>query len=176
MGRRIKSDGTGLYKRSHRLVQMKTGEAFHHNVEGPFVVELDSENVDGSLPTFYESPALIGRVEFYNDLVSIGIDNIGVHPVEIRDTVNNKTIDGYVLLNIIGKVASADMERSDYKTIGDNMNIINKLVIDPSKANGLDLFLEAKDTDCIVISERVYQYLISKGYDDIYFEELGHRQ
>ena len=42
----------------------------------------------------------------------------------------------------------------------------------PSKVKGLDLFLEANDTDNIIISERVYQHLQSKGYTDIYFEEL----
>lgn len=172
MARKVDANGTLLFKRSHRRVQTKTGHMFPAGFEGPMIVELDDENVNGTMPTFYGGPAVIARVEFYNDLKEIGIDNIEVHSVEIRDEVNHKTIDGYLLLNIIGKVASADMEQSDYETLGDDINIINKLVIDPAKTNGLDLFLEAEDTDCIIISERVYKHLMSKGYTDIYFEEL----
>ena len=173
MGRLVKSDATGLYRRSHRFTPTKTGELFPTEFEGPFIAELDSDNVNGSFPTFYESPAVIGKKEFYQDLREIGIDNIEVHDVEIRDKVNNKTIGGYLLLNIIGRVNCAVLDQSDLKTLGPGMNVIDDLVIDTSKIpSGLDLFLEANDTDNIIISERVYNHLQGKGYTDIYFEKL----
>jgi hypothetical protein len=34
------------------------------------------------------------------------------------------------------------------------------------------MFLVHEDTDCIVISKRVYKQLSAKGYTDVYFEEL----
>ena len=173
MGRKVDANATLLNKRSHRFVETKTGQPFPADFEGPLVTQLDDDNVDGTFPTFYEGPAVIGRVEFYQDLKQIGVDNIEVHAVEIRDEVNHKTIDGYLLLNIIGKVDCADLSQSDVETLGDNMHVINKLVIDPSRTLGLDLFLEANDTDCIVISEKVYKHLLRKGYTDIYFEELA---
>lgn len=173
MARRVVENGTLLYKRSHRLVQTKTGEFFPEGFKGPFVVELDEDNVDGVLPTFYGGPAVIAKKEFYQVLREIGIDNIEVHDVEIRDEVNNKTIGGYLLLNIIGLVNCAVLDQSDVKTLGPGMNVIDDLVIDPSKIPaGLDLFLEANDTDNIIISERVYNHLQGKGYTDIYFEKL----
>jgi len=66
------------------------------------------------------------------------------------------------------------MEASEYGTIGEDMHVINKLVINLEKAGDLDLFLVDEDTDCIVISEKVYKHLNSKGYTDVYFEELEH--
>ena len=172
MGRKFSGGGTILYKRSHKLVRTKTGEFFPEGFKGPMIVEIDEDDVGGTFPTFYESPAVIGKKEFYQDLKEIGIDNIEVHDVEIRDEVNNKTIDGYLLLNIIGLVNCAVLDQSEVKTLGPGMNVIDGLVIDPSKIPGLDLFLEANDTDNIIISERVYQHLQTKGYNDIYFEEL----
>ena len=52
------------------------------------------------------------------------------------------------------------------------MNIIDKLVLKKSEIHDLNMFLVHEDTDCIVISEQVHSYLTSKGYEDIYFEEL----
>lgn len=139
---------------------------------GPLICELDDDHPNGRLPTFYMSPAIIGTKKFHKDLLEIGIDNIEVHPVVIRDEVNDRNIKKYVLLNIIGTVSCADMNRSKHETLGEGMDIIDKLVIDASKVPDLDLFLIQEDTDCIVISEKVYNHLQGKGYDDIHFEEL----
>jgi hypothetical protein len=148
------------------------GEPF----KGPLVCKLDEDFIEGKLPTFYTDPAVIGTKQFYNDLLKIGLDNIDVYPVIIRDEVNSKTIDNYVLMNILGRVSCADMDASDYDMLGDdesdNLNVINKLVIDSTKVRGLDLFLVHEDTDCIVISEKVYNHIKAGGYDDIYFEEI----
>jgi len=180
---------TGLFQSSHDLVQMKTGQFlidYGNNESGePFsgslICELDDEEGTGIFPTFYTSPALIGKKSFYDDLVEIGIDNIEVHPVVINDSVNDRTIKDYVLLNIIGRISCAVMEESIYNRINDSadpydpyesMNIIDELVIDASKVSGHDLFVVHEDTDCIVISERIYKHLQIKGYTDIYFEEL----
>jgi hypothetical protein len=45
-------------------------------------------------------------------------------------------------------------------------------VIDSSKVGHDDLFLVHEDTNFILVSERVYQYLNNKGYPDIFFEEV----
>jgi len=124
------------------------------------------------MATLYLDPAVIATKTFYQDLTRLGIDNVEARQVVIQDNINNKTYDNYLLLNIIGRVSCANMEQSDYRTLGDGMNIINNLVIDSKKTHGLDFFLVHEDTDCIVISERIYSYLNNKSYDDLFFEEL----
>lgn len=178
-----------IFKRSHDFMQTKTGSLFvdyTHNENGePFkgalICDLDDEDQTGILPTIFMSPALIGTKQFYQDLRAIGVDNIEVHPVVIHDHVNNKVINDYVVLNIIGRVSCAVMDESDYEQLNDaaspdqpneSMNFINDLVIDSQKVGDLDLFLVHEDTNCILVSERVFQHLKSKGYDDIYFEEV----
>lgn len=179
-----------IYQQSHDWVQTKTGSFLidYENdkvngepFKGPLICELDDEDETGKMPTFYTSPALIAKKSFYKDLVEIGVDNIEVHPVVINDSVNNRTVNDYVLLNIIGRISCAAMDESDYERLNDDadpddpydsMNVINELVIDATKVGQHDLFVVHEDTDCIVISERVYKHLKNKGYTDIYFEEL----
>jgi hypothetical protein len=115
------------------------------------------------MSTFYQSPAVIGTKQFYQDLLDSGVDNIEVQPVEISGVVKDITHDNYLLLNIIGRVSCADMDKSEYTEIGEGMNTVNKLVIDGAKTNGLLLFLLHEDTDCIVIHEQVYKHLQLKA-------------
>lgn len=179
----------GLYKRSHRFTETKTGSVLvdytsNDNGEpfkGPLVCELDDEDATGIFPTIFMSPALIGTKQLYKDLVDFGIDNIEMHPVLIKDEENKRTIDDYVLLNVIGRVSCVVMAQSDCERLNDeapeddphnSMNFISELVIDASKVGDLDLFLVHEDTNCILVSERVYKYLKGKGYNNIFFEEV----
>lgn len=179
----------GLFQRSHDFMETKTGSLFvdytnNENGEpfkGALICDLDDEDQTGILPTIFTSPALIATKQFYQDLLSIGVDNIEVHPVVINDHVNNKVIHDYVVLNVLGRVSCAVMDESDYEQLNDvaspdqpneSMNFINDLVIDSKRVGDLDLFLVHEDTDCILVSERVFQHLKNKGYDDIFFEEV----
>ncbi|MCF6347940.1 MAG: hypothetical protein L3J20_06540 [Flavobacteriaceae bacterium] len=173
MAQKIPENGTVIQEVSHERIRQKTGHFLPNDFEGPYVCILLGQFANGVMSTFYMSPAIIGTKQFYQDLLDCGIDNIEIKPVVINDPVNERTIDNYVLLNIIGRVSCANMGKSEYNTIGKDMHVMNKLVINPEKVDGrLDIFLADEDTDCIIISEKVYKHLVSKGYTDIYFEEL----
>ncbi|MFT7150918.1 MAG: hypothetical protein ACI82Q_002793 [Nonlabens sp.] len=172
MAQKIPNNGTVIRKMSHSRTRLKTGGFLPSGFQPPLCCQLLGKFSGGTMSTFYQSPAVIGTKRFYQDLLDCGVDNMEVQPVVITDTVKNITFDNYLLLNIIGKVACADLEKSEYTEIGEGMNTVDKLVIDGVKTNGLLLFLLAEDTDCIVIHEQVYNHLQSKGYTDIYFEEL----
>ena len=172
MAQKVPDNGTVIVKRSHTFTRLKTGEILPDDFEEPLVCQLLGEFSNGVMSTFYMSPAIIGTKQFYQDLLDCGVDNIQTKQVVINDVVNNRKIEDYLLLNIIGRVSCADMDESEYENIGEDMNVINKLVIDPARAKDLNLFLVHEDTDCIVINDKVYDCLASKGYTDIYFEEL----
>lgn len=172
MGRRVTSDGTVVYKRSHKLFPLKTGAPLEPDFEPPFRVELDPDLPNGRLPTFYESPALIARKAFYEDLLAAGVSNLETVPVVIANPVDGSQNHDYLLLNIVGRVQCADMRRSKHRSIGPEMTIIDELVLAKNVPVGLDLFVADEDTDVMVVSERVYQRITAKGYDDIWFEEL----
>ncbi len=172
MARKVSANSTLLDQESHDLVAFCSGHLFPKDFNGPFIVSLDAEFIDGEMATLYMDPAVIATKAFYKDLTDLGIDNIEVQPVIIQDHVNNRQIHDYVLLNIIGRVSCADMDASEYSELGDDMNIIDKLVINPAKTHGLLFFVVHEDTDCIIVHEKIYKALAAKGYHDIYFEEL----
>lgn len=172
MAQKVPDDGTVITQMSHYFTELKTGNLFPDDFEEPFVCQLLGEFADGVMSTFYMSPAIIGTSQFYQDLRSCGVDNIQTKQVVINDVVHNRVIEDYLLLNIIGRVSCANMDESEYENIGEDMNVINKLVIDQSKVHDLNLFLVHEDTDCIVINDKVYNCLAKKGYTDISFEEI----
>lgn len=172
MKRQMVPDGALIYLDSHELTIFKSGISLGSDFEGPVHFKLDKELRKGPLPSFFTSPALVSNEKFYNDLIESGVDNVEKYPTVIKDEVDGRSIEDFLLLNIVGRVSCADMDNSDYETLGEGMNVINKLTLDSKKILGLDFFHVAEDTDCIVLSEKVYSSINSKGYTDIYFEEL----
>ena len=172
MAKKSRVDSTILYQENNTFTIWKTGHALSEYFESPLICYLDDNHLNGVLPTFYMSPAIIGKKEFYQDLLNCGVDNIEAQPVVINDTVNDREYTDHLLLNILGQVSCADLEESDYSVLNEDMTVIDKLVLKKSNIGDLNMFLIREDTDCIVISEQVYSYLTSKGYKDIYFEEL----
>lgn len=172
MARRVDENSTLLDQVSHELTEFSTGSLFPNDFEGPLIVSLDPEFENGEMATFYTDPAVIGRKEFYQGLKTLGIDNIETHGVIIKDVVKNIEIDDYVLMNILGRVSCADMDKSEYHELGEGMNVIDTLVLDATKIHSLKMFLVDEDTDCIVVDEDVYKWLKEQPFTDIYFEEL----
>lgn len=173
---------TALYKDSHSFFVFNSGHKlfdYSKNKQGdpfvgPLVCNLDDEDETGVFPTFYMSPALIGTKNFYNDLLDLAVSNIDVHSVVIKDQENDREIHDYVLLNVIGRIQCADMDKSDVSYLGDDKEIaiIDRLVIDSKKVANANFFLIAEDTSCVVVDEKVYSGLIERGYKDIHFEEI----
>ncbi|HTU59826.1 MAG TPA: hypothetical protein VMF89_15345, partial [Polyangiales bacterium] len=56
--------------------------------------------------------------------------------------------------------------------LGDDMTVIDRLVLRESALRGLDLFLVAEDTDNMIVSERVQRHLASFDFPDVAFEEI----
>ncbi len=171
-GRRALPEPAGLFQDSHHFFLLKTGHRLEEGFVPPFKVVLDPEIANPQLPTFFESPAWIGTQAFYRDLLAAGIDNIEAVPVEMRDDARQRIFHDYLLLNIVGCVACADMDKSTVSSLGEGMNVITRLVVDASRLGAFDLCVAAEDTDCMIVSERVARHLQARGYDDILLEEL----
>jgi hypothetical protein len=181
MDRMVKDDSTLIYQVSHETTELKTGMPLvdyekseeGERFKGPLICVLDEDTIGGKLPTFYKNPAVISTKQFYEDLLEMGVTNFETFQVKILDEVNRSEIDDYILLNILGSVSCADMNLSEYSDLGDDIFIIDDLVLDKERIKSLDFFLVKEDTDCIIVSEKIYKRLKAKGYDDIHFEELS---
>jgi hypothetical protein len=167
------ADSTGLYLISHRRAILKSGQRLDPDFQKPMTVKLDEDQPDGRMPTFYESPAFIGTQAFLRDLLQAGVDNIETVPVVIRNVATGAENRDYVLMNIVGRVACADMGRSTHRSLGPGMTIMDELVLKPGSFSGLHLFVADEDTDVMIISEQVHRQLLGRGCADIVFRELA---
>lgn len=145
------------------------GHLLPEGFDEPVECELDPEFGLGEMATFYQARGVICTQALVDDLVSLGVDNIEVKKAIVRTADGEATFDHYVLLNILGRVAGADMDASDAQTLGAGIHVIDSLVFSKDAALGRKLFLVDEDTQCIVVNEPIYLALKDK-YQDLYFE------
>ena len=168
----VRTQPAGLYQASHYMTLLKTGQKMEKNFTPPFKVLIDSEIRNPLFPTFFESPAWIGTKSFYRDLQTLGVSNIEVFPTEIQNDKGKTINNDYLLLNIVGSISCTDMKKSKVRNIGDDINLINDLVVNSANIGKFDICVVAEDTDCILVSERVANHLKLCGYKDILFKEV----
>lgn len=168
----VRTQPAGIYKASHFMIPLKTGLKIDEAHDSTFKFLLDPEIRNPLFPTFFESPALVGTKSFYQDLLSLGINNVQAFPAEILNKHNQPINYDYFLLNIVGMVPCADMNKSKFRTLGEGMNLIYDLVVNRESLGTYDICVVAEDTDCMLVSERVAKHLQSRGYKDIFLKEV----
>jgi hypothetical protein len=90
-----------------------------------------------------------------NALHGAGVDNLDLYECEIALADGGVARD-YKAVNIVGAVKCADLEQSQYVSLAPAPFLdFQRLVIDPKRARGLDLFRLGEKPLKIIISERV---------------------
>jgi hypothetical protein len=173
MSRIVPRGGAGLFQRDHIMVEMKTGRPIDSDFVPPLQCKLNKKFAKGKLPTFFESPALIATEEFARALGEAGITNVEEFPVTINDEVHHREINGYLFLNVVGRFACMSALQSEYSELVEGIGVVNRLTLDRARIPQLDFFVLDEDTDCMIISERVYSVLLAHQFDDVRFEELA---
>ncbi|WP_018277943.1 imm11 family protein, partial [Teredinibacter turnerae] len=108
---------------------------------------------------------------FRDDLLEIlyacGVDNFDVYSTEILDPDSGKVYKNYKAVNIIGAVAAADMEKSEY-VLSDGIPLIDvpfdKLVLRKDEIQDLLIFRLAENLTTILVHESIRNVLLDKGY------------
>ncbi|WP_141619637.1 DUF1629 domain-containing protein [Myxococcus sp. AB036A] len=126
------------------------------HVEEPIQCELHPESADPppdlilTLPTF--STRLI------EVLKSVGVKNMDLYQVALKHPGLGKTYTDYRAVNIIGRLACADLTQSQYLP-GHEPPLMkfDKLVLDETKTMGVPMFRLAESTMWILVSEKVKQ-------------------
>lgn len=105
-------------------------------------------------PDYFElqgSPVVSRR--FVDALRSVGVHNFDAYPVMIEES--QRKIDGYAVLNIIGRISCVDEQNTDASKDEGQIIRIRSLAIDESRAHEQDLFRLHEKESVILISERV---------------------
>jgi len=172
LARKMSDNPTLVSIKNNQWVALGQGHVLAENFESPVLCELDEEFVRGEMASLYQARGVICLQAFVDELVALGVDNIEVKPAIIRSEDGTKEFDQYVLLNILGRVAGADLGASEVQSLGEGMNLIDSLVFAKDALEGRKLFLVDEDTNCIVVNEHLYTALNAK-FDDLFFEEVS---
>jgi hypothetical protein len=109
------------------------------------------------IPPLLDEGIPVFRHDMIETLFRLGVDNLQLYDVEILDDRSGSVIGGFSAVNIIGLVAAADLDASDYQAHGRPLIDVDfdSLAIDETKAQGLLMFRLAECVTGIVIDERL---------------------
>lgn len=127
-------------------------------VPDPVLFELNPR-YPGKLLPMYEGTIPLMSEELLRVLHSAGVANIELYPARIDDPHGGRSLHQYKAFNVVGLVACADMERSEYLEDGDDDMplMFDSLCIDDAKAHGALLFRLAEAPTALVVHQRIRQ-------------------
>jgi hypothetical protein len=158
------------YQDDDPLRSWTLGRRFTNSPRIPLLASLRMRK-DSKLMEMWKAPLPIISTRFYKVLLSIGIDNIDVFPVELLDSKSGVTYKDYLAFNIIGVIAAADLSKSEYHAWDESKVALdfNSLVIDEIKTRNALIFRLAEATNGIVIHESVKKAIEAAGINTLTF-------
>ena len=139
------------------------GDVIVEKFDKPFEFELweYEENGNGMAEFFYEAFPIMSD-KLISALCEAGVDNLQTYPAVLRDPLKGYERTDYKVVNVVGKIAAADMNNSDYIDMGGVGMIavgFKSLVIDTDKTHGALMFRLAESITDIIIHESVKMHL-----------------
>lgn len=150
---------------SHEDYSFTLGERFADPFPQPVEFVADREIGGSRLPTLF-FPEPVVRAEFLQALRRAGVTNCDDYDARIAGLHDGEWIAGYRAINIVGTVACADLQRSDYEAF-EGMSFFDNLVIDEARARGADFFRLAEAHEYVVVSARIAKLLDLGEFPDV---------
>ncbi len=99
-------------------------------------------------------------------LAEAGVDNLDTYPVRITDTETGEVCEDYRAVNVLGLVAAADMDASNWTDpTGRGLASVDfdGVAIDPAKTHGLRMFRMAECVSGVLVADVVRVALEEAG-------------
>lgn len=143
-------------------VSFKTGSAIPVPLETPVVFPTD--NTADHPPCHFAGISIPVMSKLLVSALEIaGVDNMTLYEAILKNEDSGETWDDYYAVNILGRLACADLAASDYVELGRRpgegppLLRFKKLVIDPKKTRGMPLFRLAESPSQILIQDRILE-------------------
>lgn len=146
-----------------------SGAPLTTNPNGPLEVLMDGDGI--MVPMFYRG-ILLWHDELVEAVKRARADNIECYECVLIDPIARIRYQNYKAINIIGRVAAADLSKSVYSAPSGVPLIdtdFDSVVIDEKKANGMLLFRMAENVSAIVVHETVKKSIEDAGIPYIDF-------
>jgi hypothetical protein len=120
---------------------------------------------------YWDSPLPLMTKRLHSALLAAGVSNLDIYPVVLTDSLTGTERDDYVAFNIIGLIAAADMQVTQFVPGSEKMISadIDSLVIDENKARGALMFRLAEAVNAIIVHDSVKQAIEAAGIDTLSF-------
>jgi len=127
----------------------------------PLTIELDDE-YGTTLPDIFDDAPLVMKKELVSALREAGVDNIDTYAAVLVDRKRKKTFEGYEAVQVVGRIAAADLGKSVYEDpagAGHTLVQFQDLVLDGRAIRDALLFRLHESASTIVVAERVKKRL-----------------
>jgi len=142
----------------------------------PLEYTLDPDYPGHLIPLYHEESVPLMRDDLVEALREAGVDNLQLFRAVVVDETTGVKHTNYKAFNVVGIIASADMERSKMMGTNDSEMVdldFDRLVIDESKPQGTLLFRLGEAVNAIVVHESVKKKIEERGIDGIVFYGPG---
>lgn len=169
------------YKRDHPRRSWSSGRRFSDNESDPpfkrrppepIRIEMKAGYENGAMLEFWDDPAPIMTKRLYEALTTGGVDNLDSYAVEVVNPSNDQIVHDYVAFNLIGAVAAADLDKSDFDGSNPERMIsvdFDSVVISEDATQGALMFRLAQSVNAIVIHQRIKDHIEASGIDTLTF-------
>lgn len=107
----------------------------------------------GALCDYYSGDCLMAGA-LVEALQGAGVDNLQVFPAVLTDNDTGTVREDYRVVNIVGKVAAADMRQSHAISLGGGQ-VFTHLTVDPARARDLLMFRLGESLIDVIVHEKV---------------------
>lgn len=137
-------------------VSWNRGTFIAADLPDPIVIHLDPEQPGVLLPMYYKG-VLVMSDAMIAALMAGGVSNLQCFNALLVDPFSAVERSDYKVVNIVGVIAAADLDKSVYRAYGTPLFDVefDSLVIDESKARGALMFRLAENISGIIIHEQV---------------------
>lgn len=161
---------------SHWSTSLIEGALLPDGLPEPFQFEMevgvDEEGVPkpAILYDYYQEGPLMRR-GFLDAVRAAGVDNLQTYRAVITEPATGRTIDDYVVANIVGLVSCANLAESQASPLAD-VYFFHNLVIDPKKVGDLLMFRLAESQIEVIVHERVADAIEKGEFEGVVLEPL----
>ncbi|MBK6534554.1 MAG: hypothetical protein IPF99_34880 [Deltaproteobacteria bacterium] len=142
------------------------------SVPQPVEVTVDRDE-PGDLLELYQLEALVMSERLVSALRAAGVDNLQVFDLVIRAPESGRVFTTHKLVNVVGRVACADLTRSTYASPRGSPLIdvdFDGLAIDEGRAGDHLLFRLAECVSAVIVHEQLRRQLIDQGFSMLTFQ------
>lgn len=147
------------------VLSWRGGRLIKESVSTPIKIDYDSyRGFHGPPVDLWDVCLPLMSTRMADALQEAGVDNVQFFSALLTNTQTKETYDYYVF-NVVGKIAAADLEKSDFESFDGRLTDTSffSLSIDEQKARGVLMFRLAENINALMVHESVRDFVVSKG-------------